>query len=408
MEKLEVSNLNTFIGKNDSGKSALLRALQCFFDEKKFDKKDIFKGKLDDEQTIIELSFSSSVEIDDLATGSDGLITISKEFLAKGKPTTYYKSNDYIDDKYQDLWNKKEQDLNSIISDLGHEPKKSGRGKKNILRIEQIKEIRSEEERKDTFHNIGDYLKNIEKAYDIRLPEYSLFDAEQDLDVQATNFQNQFKPIIADYFNDAMDATKEIEQGLIDELDTEFDEIRKFMNKNVPGLSKLNPTTEFDWTKSLKKFDLNLEFEGEDFDIPISHKGTGFKRLLMVAYFEYLAGKKSISNHIFAIEEPETYLHPSAQEDLLNSIIKISENSQFFLTTHSPIFAGATNEKNSYLVTKDDRGISQYEKGDETIVDKIINELGIRPDYNLLKNTKFRSEERRVGKECRSRWSPYH
>ena len=24
------------------------------------------------------------------------------------------------------------------------------------------------------------------------------------------------------------------------------------------------------------------------------------------------------------------------------------------------------------------------------------------------KNPKYRSEERRVGKECRSRWSPYH
>ena len=27
-------------------------------------------------------------------------------------------------------------------------------------------------------------------------------------------------------------------------------------------------------------------------------------------------------------------------------------------------------------------------------------------DYNF--NTRSRSEERRVGKECRSRWSPYH
>src|SRR3712207_9486563 len=26
----------------------------------------------------------------------------------------------------------------------------------------------------------------------------------------------------------------------------------------------------------------------------------------------------------------------------------------------------------------------------------------------LARNTIFRSEERRVGKECRSRWSPYH
>ena len=29
-------------------------------------------------------------------------------------------------------------------------------------------------------------------------------------------------------------------------------------------------------------------------------------------------------------------------------------------------------------------------------------------DADLSKSTKTRSEERRVGKECRSRWSPYH
>src|SRR2546422_11217913 len=31
----------------------------------------------------------------------------------------------------------------------------------------------------------------------------------------------------------------------------------------------------------------------------------------------------------------------------------------------------------------------------------ICNNLGLLPEH-------FRSEERRVGKECRSRWSPYH
>ena len=32
----------------------------------------------------------------------------------------------------------------------------------------------------------------------------------------------------------------------------------------------------------------------------------------------------------------------------------------------------------------------------------------IYSDYKNLKNSISRSEERRVGKECRSRWSPYH
>ena len=32
----------------------------------------------------------------------------------------------------------------------------------------------------------------------------------------------------------------------------------------------------------------------------------------------------------------------------------------------------------------------------------------IRPRSGLTSRTGLRSEERRVGKECRSRWSPYH
>ena len=31
-----------------------------------------------------------------------------------------------------------------------------------------------------------------------------------------------------------------------------------------------------------------------------------------------------------------------------------------------------------------------------------------RSDVNTVLNAVYRSEERRVGKECRSRWSPYH
>lgn len=392
LNRLEISNLNTFVGKNDSGKSAILRALACFFDVRKFDIKDVFKGKLEEETTTIELSFLPSVEIDDLALDNTKLITIKKEFAVvngKAKPSEYYLCNDFIDEKYQDLWNKKEQDLNQIVSDLGEEPNKSGRGKKNISRIEQIKTVLSDKERKETYHELGDFLKNIEKAYEIALPEYSLFDAEQDLNIEATNFQSQFKPIISAYFETTKDKTAEIEKGLKADLATEFEEIRKYMTKNVSGLKKLNPSTEFDWSKSLKKFDLTLEFEGQNFDVPISHKGTGFKRLLMVAYFEYLASKKSFKNQIFAIEEPETYLHPSAQQDLLNSIIRISEDSQFFLTTHSPVFAGATDGKNSILVTKDEHGISHYSREDQNIIEQIINELGIRPDYNLLKEIKY-------------------
>ena len=38
-----------------------------------------------------------------------------------------------------------------------------------------------------------------------------------------------------------------------------------------------------------------------------------------------------------------------------------------------------------------------------------LNHAEENPDTVVLETTDdFRSEERRVGKECRSRWSPYH
>ena len=40
----------------------------------------------------------------------------------------------------------------------------------------------------------------------------------------------------------------------------------------------------------------------------------------------------------------------------------------------------------------------------EAIVDRVIAEILER----FPNGVKIRSEERRVGKECRSRWSPYH
>ena len=52
----------------------------------------------------------------------------------------------------------------------------------------------------------------------------------------------------------------------------------------------------------------------------------------------------------------------------------------------------------------------------ETILGKVLLELGLfgdgtsfgNLDVDTISKKLQRSEERRVGKECRSRWSPYH
>ena len=52
------------------------------------------------------------------------------------------------------------------------------------------------------------------------------------------------------------------------------------------------------------------------------------------------------------------------------------------------------NEYVNYVYAQN--GLKGYEDG------------SFRPGNNITKAERSRSEERRVGKECRSRWSPYH
>ena len=74
-------------------------------------------------------------------------------------------------------------------------------------------------------------------------------------------------------------------------------------------------------------------------NIPLKNRGDGFQGKIKKAVFELLAEMQAEDqNTIFAFEEPETHLHPSAQIELFKTIKKLSENSnyQVLMTTHSP------------------------------------------------------------------------
>ena len=55
-----------------------------------------------------------------------------------------------------------------------------------------------------------------------------------------------------------------------------------------------------------------------------------------------------------------------------------------------------------------DPGSSIFYISLEDVRKSIVEKYGFEKVYKQGFNIKTRSEERRVGKECRSRWSPYH
>lgn len=388
LQKLKVGDINSFVGKNDSGKSNILKSLNTFFNEK-FDANDVFKGIQEGEKTEIILRFEPNETVNSLALDSDDKIHLKKtfEFNSSGKvvKTFTYICNDLDSEDYSNCWGIKESEINNYCSSLGLDYSRSGRGVTNLSKIELINDNTKDLGRTEKEHDATEFLKNIKKQYDfIELPVYSLFDAEQDLNVGSTSFQGQFKPIATESLKNNFELTDQIESNVQADLETEFTAITALMQKNVPDLEKINTSPVCNWG-NLVKFDLSLKFRADNYDIPISNKGTGFKRLLMVAYFEYLAQKNTKQYQIFGIEEPETFLHPQLQQDLLTSIIELADKSQFFITTHSPVFAGSTRDSNIVVVKKENEQSNYYNYENENeILDVVIQELGIKPNYNLL------------------------
>ena len=59
-------------------------------------------------------------------------------------------------------------------------------------------------------------------------------------------------------------------------------------------------------------------------------------------------------------------------------------------------------------VLNDLRYLTLLARSFPTVADASTEIINLEAILNLPKGTEHRSEERRVGKECRSRWSPYH
>jgi len=92
----------------------------------------------------------------------------------------------------------------------------------------------------------------------------------------------------------------------------------------------------------LKTGSISLSDDG--IDTASAAKGTGMQRALALSLIQVYAevsteledDEKVSKPLLFFVDEPETFLHPTAQYKLLDALEKISADSQIFVTTHSP------------------------------------------------------------------------
>ena len=81
---------------------------------------------------------------------------------------------------------------------------------------------------------------------------------------------------------------------------------------------------------------------------PLQQKGDGIKSLTALAMLNIPTSHDHVS--VIAIEEPESHLHPESARQLYETIHALSVNHQVVLTTHSPLFVNRSNLKENIIV----------------------------------------------------------
>lgn len=320
------SGVNYFVGNNNCGKTTIFRAIE-FLKSAKTKDRWITKGK-EDEDVSVEITLEGEnladfLEQDDLKKFQPYLINGSKLIIKKSSKLSIWKDN---------------------------------KGKDKEISIKNVSAFNPETEIFENPFGVGDTVSALFDSQfvwsDINSDEYNNFGKTTTIVSKLiNNITENFRK--SDKWLDFEQAHKETfgDEGLVSVLNGLQSRIEEVM-KTQYGETKVNfsfgiPTID----NFFKTGQILLEDNGIQTDI--SEKGTGMQRALALTLIQVYSqiGDKSreITKPIlFFIDEPETFLHPSAQDKLLQSLNQLSSNHQIFITTHSPYllknFNSSTNK----------------------------------------------------------------
>jgi len=399
--EINLSRFSSIVGKNDAGKTILLNAIATFLDVRNYAITSTDFNEIDHPITM-EFVFTSSELIEMLKTKisskvkkNEGLdefvqdfifeetINYKREVHNQGKSWTseYILLNDFVKEDLRGIYFKSDEEISIIIANNNIQIPVEGKGRNS--KAEKIKYIKLHfsNEPKDNYWILDDM------KIGLLFPDVEMFKADYGLEAD-TKFKTASVTEIEDYFIREQSRLDVFQNEINTEMQKEAAILKSYMQEYTSNLQDIDITPNIAWKDAIKSVDVSFQFNGDNKFIPMTHKGTGYRRLFMVARFRYLAEKNKGNNIIYLIEEPETFLHPTAQQDLLKALKELSLDNQVITTTHSPVFAGATDVNGVILCTKD--GQSNYENviggNEQEFLFKIIDELGIKPSFNLRDN----------------------
>lgn len=173
------------------------------------------------------------------------------------------------------------------------------------------------------------------------------------------NFQNSHKETFGEGKNSLSKTLQPVEQKIQSILSEQYGETEVRFSFSLPEIESFFKTG-------------NIALSENGIETKSSEKGTGMQRALALALIQVYADISSSDENgvskpiLFFIDEPETFLHPQAQNKLLDALEKISDKSQIFIITHSPyLLKKYKKETHSMSIFSKDAGLNKVEAGKE-------------------------------------------
>ena len=149
-----------------------------------------------------------------------------------------------------------------------------------------------------------------------------------------------------------------------------LDEIRFSMNRDIERM--LSVTAEaYDPSRNVVK--------------PVAHMGKGMRSIYMLSLLETYAQSEGQNPGMIIVEEPEIFLHPQLQKVSGEILYRLSRDNQIVFSTHSPNMLTNFNSRQIRQVVLDGDGCSQV--CERTDISAILETLGY--SANDLMNVNF-------------------
>jgi len=394
---IDFEDLIALVGKNDSGKSTILDALDIFLNDINPDKDDASKGSNPENIKIIceFVDLPDEVILDDTSPtkfstefllNSKGRLEIHKSYSgnlqnpkcksieACAVHPSIDGAKDLLQLKNRELKKRAEElDINLDGVDQRVNAQIRARIRENFSELNPNQSMLplNEENAKKIWTELSKYL-----------PAFALFKSDRASTDQDPEAQDPLKAAIKEAIKSKEAELEEITEYVRSEVQKIADATLEKLHEMDPGLAtQLSPTFSPPKWNTLFKASI-----ASDDNIPINKRGSGVKRLILLNFFrakaEQLARKTERSTIIYAIEEPETSQHPNNQRMLLRALSDLSSDAQVIISTHTPMLARALPDNSLRYINVRDSKREILVGGSKT--NKIFSQsLGVLPDNTV-------------------------